>query len=852
MPRTQRTTGSKEKKLNDRIAKLAEDAQRKDGTSIKDTDLQTYVNLLATATARFKDFIRLVGPDDPRVHVKDPERYFDVDAQHLSLGLVKLFTIYLARTSAGRLDDRIISSTVRGYISHTLCAIYRSSGGRKQLDAVDMSQVHAYINQLQCEGELSSRIRVKPVATKNDLDILIAIISSDAYAFRLTGVRPILILALYINLYVDACGRGSDPAWGGPTVVEQPNHCLCWDHCEFYVVCLGDGDRVITANITLEYQKGQRASGEKMIVTLRLLPTAMAMQDSLRLLLTLAIIDGVFGVRVTWADLLAVDPAGFQHNATPYSLRRAYANVLYANVSAEDRKFLMGHKTNSDIYSHYHSAVSMVNVQEIFQHVRASCTGEMHGLSLNRVKDMPQNISEEGWQKVQQDPEVVKEAREITQTTSELRGLYGSVSAAVRACDIRIEELLEETARLKNRRRALYGIIYREEYRMVFVGRSPQQPAELHISGDDDQENTFIQEPQDTPGGQDVLPRDDGDVMDAVRSSSYPKASAEESIHAYYYPEPPSISVADTTQDDASGWILQVAREEEAVLSLDDRDIIDTVDSCGDGHDEPTGDQVPWMADVNDLNPSGQPNMSASLDLLEEPASIRSHGINDGKATPKNMSISRFRDAASSGGYTDAALSDLIVEIFSALHRSGNFIPGDEPLLGTYTCRFSGIDLSTRSHAAEVAHSAQAKLLKQAAMDAFEQHFQPIDSPGSFYTQGPLQKTNPKLCGFNSFKTCRDQTRHVFQHTLVMHKKNHAVGNIPHGEWHCYFNGCAISKPPTTSTAKVTLPTSSTSVSEKGYLCHVYHKHRLSPLSTTSVSWCGICEQFLEWEQLWI
>lgn len=34
----------------------------------------------------------------------------------------------------------------------------------------------------------------------------------------------------------------------------------------------------------------------------------MAMQDSLRLLVTLAIIDGVFGAGATWADLLAVDP----------------------------------------------------------------------------------------------------------------------------------------------------------------------------------------------------------------------------------------------------------------------------------------------------------------------------------------------------------------------------------------------------------------------------------------------------------------------------------------------------------------------------------------------------------------
>jgi hypothetical protein len=538
--------------------------------------------------------------------------------------------------------------------------------------------------------------------------------------------------------------------------------------------------------------------------------------------------------------------AGFEYNATPYSLRRAYANVLYANVSAEDRRFLMGHKTNSDIYSHYHSAISTVSMQEIFRNARAVYTGEMHGLSLNRIKEMPQHISKEGWQKVQQDPEVVREVLETSRATSELQNLYGSVSAAVRACDPRIEDLVKATARLKNRRRVLFGIIYREEYRMAFVGRHCQQPAELHcsesksISGHDDQEVTFIQTLEVMPGEQAARPLDNNDMMDAVR---------EESISTYCYPEPPSISVDDTTLDDASGWILEVAREEEAVLLLDDRDTIYDIDSYSSDSDAAAEDQGPWTAVDNDFEPTSKSHISLSHDLLEEAEPTRIHGINDGSATPKNMSVSRFRDAVSSGGFTDAALSDLMVEIFSAACRSGNFIPGEEPLLGTYTCRFSGVDLSTRSHAAESAHAAHAKLLIQAAKDAFEQHLQALDLPCAYHTQGPLQKTNPKLCGFNLFKTRRDQMLHVFQHTLVMHEKNHAVGNIPQGEWHCYHNGCAILKPPTTSTAKMTLSTSSAFASEKEYLRHVYYEHRLSPLSISSVSWCGICEQFLEWEQ---
>jgi hypothetical protein len=73
--RQQRTLSVKEKKLNDRVVKLARDAQRADGTSISDTDVSqwiappiswSYQNMIVIAITRFKDFIKLVGPDDCR------------------------------------------------------------------------------------------------------------------------------------------------------------------------------------------------------------------------------------------------------------------------------------------------------------------------------------------------------------------------------------------------------------------------------------------------------------------------------------------------------------------------------------------------------------------------------------------------------------------------------------------------------------------------------------------------------------------------------------------------------------------------------------------------------------------
>lgn len=396
------------------------------------------------------------------------------------------------------------------------------------------------------------------------------------------------------------------------------------------------------------------------------------------------------------------------------------------------------------------------------------------------------------------------------------------------------------------------GTIYQEEYRMAFARHQPQQSPNPSlepesISGHDTLEDASIQALEVAPGEEAVLSRDGRNIMDAVDSCGGREGKGEKSRPSHSL-EPKPISIDNVAAEEASGWILEVAREEEAALALDDCDIIDTADSYSNDHDAAADNQESWMAD-NDFELSGQSSISLSHDLSKGSESVRSHKINDGSAIPKNMSITRFREAVNAGGYTDAALSSLMVEVFSAAHRSGRFIPGEEPLLGTYTCRFSGVDLSTNQHAPEAAHSAHAKVLNQVAKKAFEQHLLPLDLPCSYYAQGPLKLTNPKLCGFDSFKTRRNQIQHVFTHTLGLHKRYYAAGNIPRGEWHCYYDGCAILTTPTTITTRVILSTRSVFASEKDYVHHVYYEHRLSPLSFEPISWCGICERFIEWEQ---
>ncbi|KAH8747116.1 hypothetical protein F5882DRAFT_312058, partial [Hyaloscypha sp. PMI_1271] len=541
----------------------------------------------------------------------------------------------------------------------------------------------------------------KHVATGEDLELLIEAVISDEYSLMTQSIRSVLNLTLYLNLYVDACGRGSDLAYGGPSVAEKPNHCLCWNHCRFFVVNTYDGDRVIAANIAIKYSKGQRRKDLEKIVSLRLLPSKMAAYDSLRLLVTLGLVDGVFGKGATWESLLAINPGahsreivqsaafietpvfrshrqqpllsgklgesivrlgrlvGFEHSATAYTLRRGYSNMLNVKASIEDRKL----NTNDDIIAATSDALDWV------------------------------------------------ERLEHEEESAENLGDYETITA-----------------------------------------------------GDSWSHKTRI-EASDSPD------------LD--------------------------LSAADKT-----------------------------VQTPLDSH---TTDAI-QLSEASNAN-----------------AALRLHGINDGSARPKNMTITRVRDVMSSGGLPDATLSQIMVEVFSATHNPGKYIPGEEPLLGTSICRFSGLDLSSDTHSPETVHRAHLKVLQRSPNDLFNSHLLPLDTPCTYYSQGPTKKKSPKLCGYYTINTRYQQIQHVAGHVLRGNRLGHESGYIPDGEWHCFYEGCAVlTTIPSTKrgvVAKVLLSTTSVFLSKRVFLRHVYQVHRLSALAIESVVWCGICERFLEWDQ---
>jgi hypothetical protein len=480
--------------------------------------------------------------------------------------------------------------------------------------------------------------------------------------------------------------------------------------------------------------------------------------------------------------------------------------MLNVRANIEDRKSLMGHETNSEMYSHYHSAISSVHVQELFRDIRVIEHPAMHGLSLNRRQQLPQTISPEGWEKVQQDPELIQYGLETSQLSTALCEVYGSTGAAARSCDPRVPDLLAASFRLTNRRRVLLRRVYQEEYRKHFTERAQAQ----------------------------VL---------ALPTSTTTVDSYSESGH---------MPVDDIVACDAHDWVERLEQDEESAQELGDYQTIMAEDSWS--HEIGIGASDSSLVATGEItNTPLNSRTIVPFHLSEGSDTIRLHRINDGSARPKNMTIARVREAMSSGGLTDVVLSQIMVEVFSATHQPGKYIPGEEPVLGTSICRFSGIDLSSDTHSPETVHRAHFMVLQKAANALFDNHLLPLDTPCTYQSQGPTKKKNPKLCGFNKIKTRAQQIQHVFTHTLKGNKQDQEVGNIPHGEWHCYYDGCAVlTTSPSTKkgmVSKVLLSTTSIFLSKRSYLRHVYQEHHLSPLSIESVLWCGICEHFLAWDQ---
>lgn len=92
---------------------------------------------------------------------------------------------------------------------------------------------------------------------------------------------------------------------------------------------------------------------------------------------------------------------------TGYAWRRGVAYILDKNATEESRKFIIGHKSDSKIFSSYMSRVTDVDLQALFRGEEQHDLKRMMSISLNRKDDAPTRISDTGYTDILTDPALV-------------------------------------------------------------------------------------------------------------------------------------------------------------------------------------------------------------------------------------------------------------------------------------------------------------------------------------------------------------------------------------------------------------------------------------------------------------
>ncbi|KAI4608917.1 hypothetical protein J4E83_008956 [Alternaria metachromatica] len=240
---------------------------------------------------------------------------------------------------------------------------------------------------------MTTRMKTKAVAHSDDLTFIITMLYQPNYLSTFGSMRLVLNLTLYMLLVVDTCGRGAGEFARNP--VRPEYMCLRWEDIEFYSFQCDDDDDDefdIRAQVKIRWRKGKTLddSAYKTVPFPGLLPTSMALQDTLRLLLTLAMMDdirswdGLRSLRLpaevaSTGRRLKIRPSmrevpvlrkmidhrltkmpqwttdmqseirrlgqfcGFEESLVAYCMGRGVAYTLATRASEEDRVFLMGH-----------------------------------------------------------------------------------------------------------------------------------------------------------------------------------------------------------------------------------------------------------------------------------------------------------------------------------------------------------------------------------------------------------------------------------------------------------------------------------------------------------------------------
>ena len=215
------------------------------------------------------------------------------------------------------------------------------------------------------EGRVNTVSRRKKLTTSQDVTHILATLFTIEHMATFSHTREILYVSLFINLAVDCSGRISELLVTGGKLCN--GRCLRWKDVEVYAFHLPDGMITLKASIRYAGLKGTTGLDDHRakVIPLRLMPLHLAAEDSLRQLVTLAIIDDVFEVVKSWKDIQSLLPGPHGSRVEiketalemPVSYHHTYPIALAAPFCSANGK---GNKSRSFVVSTISGMLSAV------------------------------------------------------------------------------------------------------------------------------------------------------------------------------------------------------------------------------------------------------------------------------------------------------------------------------------------------------------------------------------------------------------------------------------------------------------------------------------------------------------
>jgi Protein of unknown function (DUF3435) len=247
------------------------------------------------------------GLDKPLGTEAQARDFFRANGPAMPLKVVRQFFLWIATSRQGQIKSTMSIFSIYSYLRTFFSTIQWYQIRRFEEEVRE--QVIWWIQQnLTEEASLHRTMKPKPVARVQDVSLLIETLYTPISLCSFSTMRSVLHLDLLINLLIDSAGRIGEIVQQSHAPLEQ---CLRWEDIELWARKEKKTGAVrIYAIVCFRWQKGKRGKPEDVKkICLKLLDTQYVFQDSLRLLLYLALIEGHLEDVRTWEDIQSLDPS---------------------------------------------------------------------------------------------------------------------------------------------------------------------------------------------------------------------------------------------------------------------------------------------------------------------------------------------------------------------------------------------------------------------------------------------------------------------------------------------------------------------------------------------------------------